>query len=92
MDTTNAHKYLPLVEALRDGELQEQGLDGKWYDCHRCALSMEPERYRRKPEPRELWVNIHKTGGMYAHETRDSALINKGGGLAETIRVREVID
>jgi hypothetical protein len=63
MNKENAHKYLPLVQALADGKtIQHKSFDNHWIDIddHKIIYFHEPSHYYRiKPEPRtfEVWVD-----------------------------------
>lgn len=79
MNKDNAKDYLPLVQALADGktiQFMPQGEDistqnfprDKWTDLPepRGVNFFSPaNRYRIKPEPRELDLWIHKNGQVY---------------------------
>lgn len=56
MNAQNAHLYLPLVQALADGELQQRRVMGGWEDVTgNCEFEDAPEWYRRKPVT-QLWL------------------------------------
>lgn len=55
MTKENAAEYLPLIEALRDGELQVNQ-EGGWVDCVDTNLRLPASYYRRRPKPREWWI------------------------------------
>ena len=60
MNKTDAHLYLPLVQALADGKtLQCKDITGEWLDLLNVTLAGEPQHYRIKPEPRrwKVWVD-----------------------------------
>ena len=60
MNKTDAHLYLPLVQALADGNtLQCKDITGEWIDLLNVTLAGEPQHYRIKPEPRvwEVWID-----------------------------------
>ena len=67
MNQKNAHLYLPLVQALADGELQCCYND-KWFDWNspECDFDRPPDRYRRKPEPRVYWLGFDGDGRVSA--------------------------
>lgn len=62
MNKATAHLYLPLVQALADGELQiKWPEDADWQDCTPCSrveFDMPPECYRRKPKPKMSWYRV----------------------------------
>ena len=55
MTPQNAREYIPLLEALADGELQinmRPDCDGPfWCSCDDASFHLHPELYRRKPKP-----------------------------------------
>lgn len=62
MTKEDAHLYLPLVQALADGNtLQCKDITGEWSDLLNVTLAGEPQHYRIKPEPRKwkVWVDSH---------------------------------
>ena len=50
MNKENAKLYIPLMEALADGELQFFN-DDEWQDSGEPCFSEPPSHYRRKPKP-----------------------------------------
>ena len=60
MNASNAHLFIPLVQALADGKtLQLLHDGGKWMDWPEADFSCAPECYRIKPESRKLWVVLN---------------------------------
>lgn len=59
MNKNNAKDYLPLVQALAEGKTIQVEESGRWIDMFDVAWVELPERYRIKPEPREIivWYN-----------------------------------
>ena len=60
MNKNNAHLFLPLVQALADGnDIQINTAADHWSDMEDTYFSDSPELYRIKPKPLEvkLWVN-----------------------------------
>jgi hypothetical protein len=56
MNKENAHLYLPLVQALADGELQtRETIYDQWEDSPLANFCKGPECYRRKPIDK-LWL------------------------------------
>jgi hypothetical protein len=89
MNKKNAHKFLPLVQALADGKtIQYAGAN--WEDIEELVFSEydKPKDFRIKPaEPRtfEMWLS---TGGcMYPLEA-----FRTPQPYIERITVREVLD
>lgn len=94
MTHDNAHLYLPHVEALRDGELQSFE-NGRWIDCGGTNFTLSPDHYRRRPKPRERWVNVYPltTGGCSESiwKTRGQADNYASDGRSECVHYREVL-
>lgn len=86
MTAANAKDYLPSVEALRDGELEERFAHGWEFVIH-ADFAKPPEDYRRRPKHREWWLGLKPSGavGVYAHVPIGAAVDFK-----EIIHVREV--
>lgn len=54
MNKSNARQYIPLIEALADGELEFNNHmlhSPNWLHCIQSDFSSPPEYYRRKPKP-----------------------------------------
>lgn len=92
----NAKQYIPLLEALADGELQIQQQLGEWLDAPMDSsigmhFHLPPERYRRKPKPKprefDLYINPLGYPGCAYSDTEPKPIMPKG----TFIRVREVI-
>ena len=65
MTKEDAHLYLPLVQALVDGNtLQCKDITGEWCDLLNVTLAGEPQHYRIKPEPRKWKVWVDQYGYM----------------------------
>lgn len=60
MNKENAHLYLPLVQALADGELQTRETinSHQWVDSPLANFSKGPELYRRKPNNKSPWYRV----------------------------------
>ncbi len=58
MNAQNAKDYLPLVQALAEGNAIEYQDDHRnWVDCRsEMAFDLAPSRYRIKPQAREWWL------------------------------------
>lgn len=90
MTRDNAAQYLPLVEALRDGELQWICNDGVWATVSPhddVAFDEAPSFYRRRPKVREWWLLITPSGEIKA--SRMSITASSNG--YEAVHVREVL-
>jgi len=59
MNKENAHLYLPLVQALVDGNDIQQLSLGEWVDFEDYAFIQSAKSYRIKPKPLEIniWIN-----------------------------------
>lgn len=76
MNKDNAKDYLPLVQAVADGKTIQSHVDGgRWMDHNgEVNFTLPPCRYRIKPEPREVWVNIYSDGQLgRAYATKEQA-------------------
>jgi hypothetical protein len=51
MDKNNARQYIPLLEALADGELQYRPCSDIWEDIKAPDFREPPYYFRRKPKP-----------------------------------------
>ena len=62
MNKETAHLYLPLVQALADGEtIQMRGYDELEFadvTSGEIDFSLEPECYRVKPKPKMSWYRV----------------------------------
>ena len=91
MNKDNAHEYLPLVQAIADGQtVQVQGGDGNWYNSK--LINIPPRRYRIKPEPRtfDVWRN-EKTKRVISVEAGDHDKGEQMFSEWERITVMEVL-
>ena len=61
MNKTDAHLYLPLLQALADGKTLQIEIDSEWDDIDDPLFTRPPQDYRIKPEPRvwKVWVDSH---------------------------------
>lgn len=96
MNKDNAKDYLPLVQALVDGkEIEFQGRDG-WYALDDPSFDFPADRYRIKPELKEIWVNEYEDGDSFIHASEEAAYRTATArinvGRATTRRYREVIE
>lgn len=78
MNANNAKDYLPLVQALADGRrIQYRPVSvANWIDVDDLTDAHPADRYRIKPEPREIWfnrnVNGHDRGDYSSREVAES--------------------
>ena len=56
MTKETAHDYLPLVQALADGNTIQINIGGHWQDTVDVDFTYPAHRYRIKPEPRRWWL------------------------------------
>lgn len=94
MNASNAKDFLPLVQALAEGRvIQFNSRHAGWTDTDWIYSEQPVERYRIKPEPREVWVNHYTDSrfdtGPYNSERQARILANSG---ATQVRYREVIE
>lgn len=90
MNKENAHKYLPLVQALADGgTLQYRHSSKGWTDCNELHFDVMLECYRIKPEPRTFEIVRCKLscGSIYNEATWDGS----NPEIWERITVMEVL-
>lgn len=74
MNSTNAKDYLPLVQALTNGEMIQELYDGVWYDVANPHFDKPSDRYRIRRKLLELWVNVYSAGDSgVGHYSEDSA-------------------
>lgn len=96
MNKDNARDYLPLVQALAEGKvIQYRGpVTDRWADCTHPDFSADPDQYRIKPEPRDVWINRFPDGhdGLTWYETEEAAHRAYGRVGAIQVRYREVIE
>lgn len=95
MNASNAKDYLPLVQALADGKMiQILAKTGRWIDLpEEVSFGEGSEKYRIKPEPKEIWVNRCDDGyeGITIYSSRESAAKGLRPGWTP-VRYREVIE
>jgi len=89
MNKENAHKYLPLVQALANGLTIQCNDRGEWVDVESLYTDVYgPDEYRIKPEPRTFEIVRSKlSGSIYHAETYDGSAPNTW----EYITVQEVL-
>jgi hypothetical protein len=91
---------IAIMQAFLDGKTIEakdpfgSGDKGKW-----IILEGEPNwqwgqlHYRIKPEPKEIWVNEHSHGKLYAYNTEHAAQVcTTGYAMRTAVLYREVIE
>jgi hypothetical protein len=79
MTRDTAKDFLPLVQALSEGKVIQwfNQEDSGWEDLEFTDFVEAPDRYRVKPERREVWVNEYPdgiyNGNLGPHKTRCEA-------------------
>lgn len=75
MNSTNAHLYLPLVQAVIAGKIiQSDALGGEWRDWSNPDFTLPPERYRIKPlafPPKPEGMEWHNPVNLTAEQVGD---------------------
>ena len=101
MNKDNAKDYLPLVQALSEGKViqykyQKSDKSYAWIDLESAVdFCMPADRYRIKPEPREISVNHYNEGLKLDHvcDSLQEAIRRSHEGYGYvTTRYREVIE
>ena len=89
MNAQNAHKYLPLVQALANGKTIQCNDRGEWVDVDSLYTDVYgPDEYRIKPEPRTFRiVRSRNTGDIYNAVNHDGS----SPTIWEYITVQEVL-
>lgn len=89
MNAQNAHEYLPLVQALANGETIQCINRGGWVDVESLYTVYRPDEYRIKPKPRTFEIVRSKLscGSIYDAETWDGSYPE----IWERITVQEVL-
>ena len=96
MNKENAKEYLPLLQALADGEMiqfnQNTFNEPCWIDVDRILSSNPAQCYRIKPKPRDIWIVEHSDGSMSGPTfSAIDALLGQAHG-STLRRYREVIE
>jgi len=93
MTRETAKKFLPIIEAYANGETIEvlTHNHNEWRAFSEISIhdSDDVARFRVKPKPLELWVNIYALS-MNAYTTEDEALRNRVRD-GRTVHMREVV-
>lgn len=92
MTRDEAKQLLPIIEAYANGEeVQYKDLNDDWYTRDDLRFAGNPNRYRIKPKPHVIYVNMYAGVDCFAHTTREEAEFNiSGGGV--TKKFIEVMD
>ena len=93
MNKENAKDYLPLVQALADGKtIQWLDYENRWADTNALSAEWPAEKYRIKPEPKEIFVVIDKDNdGSHIAFYSEEMAIKDAEGKYEVRHYREVI-
>lgn len=91
MTKETAREYLPLIQALADGQTIQALVGQRWIDCESPDFQVcPPENWRVKPQPRRWWLNVCEHGiTCYATETESKC--SRGCNSVEHIEVVEVM-
>ena len=83
---------IPLLQAVADGGTIQFRANKVWEDAVTADFTADASRYRIKPEPQVIYVNVYAggLGGCRATEAAASILIGAGPGV--TKKFIEVID
>lgn len=94
MNASNAKDYLPLVQALAEGNVIQYKLRDGWSTGGDVDFSLPPDQYRIKPEPREIWVNRYADGtdGPLIYTSEEAARSCKSWKSGKPVKYREVIE
>lgn len=69
MNKDDAKKFLPLVQALADGNMiQVKTSDCEWVTVHHIDVCYPSKYYRIKPEPRTFEMWLTPTGNMFPYD------------------------
>ena len=88
MDRANARAFIPMLEALADGELECQNHNGNWQHTVDVCFTNPPDRYRRRPKRRTVFVLFdaaYEHGAIMVRDETDARSIVRrhGGKLVE---------
>ena len=95
MNKNNAAQYIPLVQALADGkEIEVRSADGMWDTVRHgeVVFSLDPERYRVKPEPRKFYLAISRTGHVFFGRDNKEAALKVAQQLTPPLEIVEVVE
>ena len=78
MNREQAKALLPIITAFAEGkEVQFLTSTHEWHKdkLENISFQYEPERYRIKPEPLKVWINVHKgsSWSLYTTSWRNEA-------------------
>lgn len=94
MNKHNAKKFLPIIQALADGEEIECKCiyTATWKKQENICFDEEPESYRIKPEPRTFDIVVSKLSrGIYDARDWHGTLPDDGDPQWEHVTVQEVL-
>lgn len=92
MNKDTARDYLPLVHALAEGKMIEHEGGAGWYVVKEVSFDSPAERYRIKPEPREVWFNRYPDGSEFGRYTCREEAVEMASIGAVQVCWREVIE
>lgn len=96
MTKETAKEYLPLVQALAEGKLQQRKvIDGvwvdAWMDCEGTNFDQPSRFYRVKPEPRRFWLVDMREDWWKVCHNKESAIYFSKSWEHPIVEVVEVI-
>ena len=97
MNREKAKKLLPIIQAFAEGkEVQfnygKSEANPAWRVCQDLDFFADPNRYRVKPELKEIWVNEY-SNNTWAHPSEEEAKIYANSQcLRVAVRYREVLE
>lgn len=91
MTSDHYKTMLPIITAFANGDtIQFLGTDNIWFDVTDVDFEKEPERYRIKLKPIELWGALYEDGAMPTYSTYRGAANNLGrAGFSRIIHLIE---
>ena len=102
--TMNIDEMIEVLQAMKEGKkilIRENAPSYCWrdyvYSDNTGGMNFVVFEFKVKPEPREFYVNIDRTG-LYTHKTEKEAIKGKTTLVGhinintETIKVREVLE
>lgn len=94
MNRETAKKFLPIITAFAEGKvIERKSPDGLWFVNDTPGFFNDPENYRIKPEPREVWINEYHDGSIACYT--DEAMARRYACPLTTrkaVRYREVLE
>lgn len=101
MNSSNAHLYLPLVQALSEGKIIQRDYqypNGKWQDItFDLIIDLPPDHYRIKPEPRVFYLlenTISKSKVFFCRKEELASYLKSESyiGLFKDLKITELYE